>query len=665
MPTYHGSANFFLPPAPHARDGSEIDVSEHLTGDKILFGFARDPIAEKQTTHFISQKITSHFLTVAPTRSGKGVSLIIPNLLYYRGSTVVIDPKGENAWVSLLTRKDILNQKVFILDPWDEIKRRYGDKMQKHFANWNSPETTLFNPLSILNPKDSHYSEDLAYIADSLIINSSADDPFFDDSARELVAGLISYLVESGGDRATLGALRVLLSKPAVELAEIAKNAQNFGYESPSARKLGRFAMPSKTNDSIISTALTQTAFLDSSMLNHAMQGGQGIFDSLVKEPTTIYIVLPVDKLQTFGRWLRLLVSIGIRTVARYADKLPLPVLFMLDEFGTIGKLSAVSQAYGLMAGLNMSVWAFVQDLNQLKHFYPQEWETFIANSQAVSFFNIADQFTAEHFSKMLGTTNIEINNITTSRTNSYSQTQSSSSGSGGDGKSTSGASVSVSSQNGTSTSSSTQHIARRLLLPEEIRQAWSGLGFIIGNHNPYIYNKIAYYREPAFYSVCTPDPHFLESIQRYNQLVGDNKKKQELIESEKVRREIERIKKTFQSNYPSQEIIKANYEKQLPRFDDIIGIFEQFGHRVKVGFFGSISVLNNKGKVIEKFKNKKICRAVIIWRITEAEYDLQKNKEDARLENLAQAEYNRRNSQKDTSSKYRICLSNVLSGRY
>jgi len=72
------------------------------------------------------------------------------------------------------------------------------------------------------------------------------------------------------------------------------------------------------------------------------------------------------------------MVSIGIRTVARNTRKLPLPVLFMLDEFGTIGRLSAVAQAYGLMAGLQMVLWAFVQDLVQLKRDYPEDWETFI-----------------------------------------------------------------------------------------------------------------------------------------------------------------------------------------------------------------------------------------------------------------------------------------------
>jgi type IV secretion system protein VirD4 len=82
-------------------------------------------------------------------------------------------------------------------------------------------------------------------------------------------------------------------------------------------------------------------------------------------------------------------------------------VLFILDEFGTIGRHSVVAQAYGLMASSQMRMWAFVQDLSQLKRDYPAEWETFISNSEAVTFFNIMDQFTADYASRLLGKTTI------------------------------------------------------------------------------------------------------------------------------------------------------------------------------------------------------------------------------------------------------------------
>ena len=149
-----------------------------------------------------------HMISVAPTRSGKGVSLIIPNLLTYQGSVLAVDPKGENAWITAAYRRDRLGQKTVILDPWGEVNRRYGSMAGI------SETISRFNPLSILNPDSDEYVDDLAYLADALIISRNSRDPHWDDSARELVAGLIAFVVESPAyrDAASLGLVRGLLS---------------------------------------------------------------------------------------------------------------------------------------------------------------------------------------------------------------------------------------------------------------------------------------------------------------------------------------------------------------------------------------------------------------------------------------------------------------------
>ena len=456
-------------------------------------------------SHIITLRPDRHFLSVAPTRSGKGVSLIIPNLLYYQGSAIVIDPKGENAWVTAKCRRDELGQKTIILDPWGEVNRRYGSKVEKrtiftleedkagitseHLAESHLETVCRFNPLSILDPANDNYADDLAYIADALIINQGKD-PHWDDSARELVAGLIAFAVETNPTTATLPFVRVILSKPYDEIAALAKKAQELGYESVAARKLGRFAVDSKEISSIVSTALTQTAFLDSATLAESLSFTDFSFSDLVDQKATIYLVLPVDKLQTYGRWLRLMGSLGIRTVARNTQQLRYPVLFVLDEFGTIGKLSAVSQAYGLMAGLQMCIWAFVQDLVQLKRDYPEEWETFIGNSEGVSFFDVMDQFTAEHLSKMLGKTTIERISQTTAEERK-----------GGFFKE----------GDPNYTRMSDQYYQRDLLQPSEIRGASKEFGFIVARDNPIWFKKMNYHTDPFFYERARQNPYYLD----------------------------------------------------------------------------------------------------------------------------------------------------------
>lgn len=448
-----------------------------LSGDLLVIGKPLPllSIPEGSEEDLLAFPTTRHYLSVAPTRSGKGVALILPNLLQYRGSCIVIDPKGENAWITAQYRRDGMEQKVYILDPWDEVNRRYGDLA-------GQKETIArFNPLSILDPASSHYADDLAYLSDALIINQGKD-PHWDDSARELVAGLIAYAVEKYGEVASLPMVRVMLSKPSEEIAGIAKEAQTLGHESVAARKLGRFVNDSREIASIVSTALTQTAFLDSAALGENLSASDFSFDDLVNGRATIYLVLPVDKLQTYGRWLRLMVSIGIRTVARNAKPLGLPVLFLLDEFGTIGRLSAVVQAYGLMAGLQMCIWAFVQDLVQLRRDYSDDWETFIGNSEGVTFFNLMDPFSCEYFSKALGNETVEQISVATAEKRK---------------------------ENPAYSAMADKLYSRPLLHADEIRTRRATLGVFMGRHSPLQFEKLVYYKDPILLERARIDPHF------------------------------------------------------------------------------------------------------------------------------------------------------------
>ena len=104
-------------------------------------------------------------MTIASTRGGKGVALIVPTLLRYRASCIVIDPKGENAWITAKYRRETFGHKTIILDPWGEVNRRYGDFVGEQ------EQIATFNPLSVLDPASEHYADDVAYIADALIIN--------------------------------------------------------------------------------------------------------------------------------------------------------------------------------------------------------------------------------------------------------------------------------------------------------------------------------------------------------------------------------------------------------------------------------------------------------------------------------------------------------------
>ena len=127
----------------------------------------------------------------------------------------------------------------------------------------------------------------------------------------------------------------------------------------------------------------------------------------------TIYLVLPVEKLQTHGRWLRLMLELIYGTVASLATPPDPPFLMILDELGTItpgqqgGGLPLVTRAAGLSAGLGIRLWCFFQDANQARRDYPESWETLLGNAAMIQVLRVNDNSTARYISEYLGTTTI------------------------------------------------------------------------------------------------------------------------------------------------------------------------------------------------------------------------------------------------------------------
>jgi type IV secretion system protein VirD4 len=463
------------------------DGGSALQGSYLLLGGSKDVYGNLHV-----RGLSKHMLTIAPTRSGKGVSQIVPNLRTYRGSVLVIDPKGENAWITAERRRQALGQKTFILDPWGEVNRRYGTMA-------GAPETVArFNPLAQLDPETDEFVDDIAGLADAIILTESSREPHWDDSARELVAGLMAFMVESPQYRAhaSLALMRDFVTRPSEQIRALVEESQKLGGRSLAARKLAPFNADTDEISGVISNARTQTAFLDSPTLKRNMEASDFSFEDLCRGNTSVYLVLPPDKLDTYSRWLRLMVTVGIRAVGRGGQQGPLPTLFMLDEFGTIGKLDAVARAYGLMAGQGIILWAFVQDLNQLVRDYPHHWETFVGNAQAVTCFGVMDNFTAEYVSKFLGTATIEQTNIQTSTGKSVGPYQP------GQDFLTSRTTRS------TSTSTSTSTMSRPLLHPDEVRALGADACIIMGRFPPILSRRIVYHQDWDLLHWARVDPH-------------------------------------------------------------------------------------------------------------------------------------------------------------
>lgn len=455
--TTHGSAKW--------ADLEEIKA-KGLTGETgLMLGTFPLENGEHTKLHYAGDR---HSLTVAPTRTGKGVSSVIPNLLTYQGSALVIDPKGENALETAKQRRK-LGQKVFLVDPWD-------------LAAESGIKPARFNPMDWISADDPDAAENAMLLADALVVSSKGEGRFWDEEAKALLMGLILYVGTHPHEEKerTLGRVRDLLMESKQGLNDLYERmlaSSNPVVRSSCSRMIQK---EERVFSNVLASAQANTHFLDNHRIRDALSKSDFKFEDLKTGKITVYLILPADRLHTFGRWLRLLVQQAITVNARnIAEKPDQPILFMLDELPALGFLTMVQQGYSLMAGFGMLLWGIVQDLSQLKAIYGDSWETFVGNSGVIQYFGSRDQMTAEYFSALCGKATIWTISSAISR-NFGGQ-------SGGSGSNT----------------ETTGEAQRPLIFPDELMRLHDTRQIVlVENMNPISATKVKWYTDPKLKSL-------------------------------------------------------------------------------------------------------------------------------------------------------------------
>lgn len=359
-----------------------------------------------------------HVLTVAGSRGGKGVSLIVPNLLLYDGSVIAIDPKGELAAVTARARR-AKGQKVVILDPFGVSGVPSG----------------CFNPLDQLDPDDPDIQDDAAQIADALIVPSDHE-PHFTDAARILVEAIILLTMTMKPEERNLVTVYQLLAGSHSTLVELARRSEGRLTVRDALFKVmqntkgvfddvlvglgGNFAsMAERELASVYSTALTQLNFLKSKRLAATLTKSDLKLSELKSQKATLYLCLPAMRMGTHARWLRVIINLALIAFERTKARIDKPVLMVLDEFPVLGHMKSIETAAGLMAGFGVKLWIVLQDLTQIRRLYRDSWETFIGNAGVAMFWSNSDKTTLEYISNKLGQTGVKLeqgNEITQSQ---------------------------------------------------------------------------------------------------------------------------------------------------------------------------------------------------------------------------------------------------------
>lgn len=340
-----------------------------------------------------------HVLVLASSRSGKGVSLLIPNLLTWPGGVFVLDPKGENARATLRQRQAF--GPAAVLDPW-RIARLPAERQDARRG---------FNPLAPLLDDPDTMPTAAAALAGALVIGQ---DDHWNNAARLLLRGLLLHvltdpLYEGQRDLVTVRAL-LMGTAPADLFAAMSANPEAGGL----VRQCGDgFASTPETElGSIVSAARVQTMFLDDPALQASLreQGGGVDFSQWQDDvPLSVFVCLPAPYMQTFSRWLRLVVTAALNSLTTRQKAPSRPVQFHLDELATLGRLEAVETAVGLAAGYGVQVWSVFQDLGQIRDLYQARAPSFWSNAGIRAVFNLQDVETAEYVSRLIGTTTVQV----------------------------------------------------------------------------------------------------------------------------------------------------------------------------------------------------------------------------------------------------------------
>jgi type IV secretion system protein VirD4 len=159
----------------------------------------------------------------------------------------------------------------------------------------------------------------------------------------------------------------------------------------------GRFTRITKEIDSIRSAGDTQTRWMLSTRMRSDLKKLPGVhFSQLKRRPTTIYVILPAERMRTHSVWLRLVIVSALRALYRPGG---LKTVMLIDEMAALGHLAPLEDAFGLVRGYRVQIVGILQDLNQLKGLYAERWESFLANAGFVHGFAPNDKTTAEWMS--------------------------------------------------------------------------------------------------------------------------------------------------------------------------------------------------------------------------------------------------------------------------
>lgn len=434
-------------------------------GDGIILG--------RQGTQFLTASLRQlpHVMLAAPTGSGKGVGIVIPNLLNWNHSAVVLDIKKEN-WALTAGFRKANGHEVYLFDP-------------------ASPErqTHRWNPLAYIRDDAGLIVDDIQKIGNIIFPDVPGTDPLWTASCRSLFLGLVLYVFETEGKPRTLG--------------QVAREALGGSDESLTAmieerergdRPLSMVCASSlkdyintadNTRTSIRKTFTSRFELFLNPILDAATADNDFDLRSVRQRRITIYIGITPDNLTRLAPILNLffqqVVDLNTRELPEHNPSLKYQCLLILDEFRSLGKLPTIVDAIAFLRGYGVRLLPIFQSPSQVREVYGEDAaKNFFQNHAVRICYTPADMDVATELSREMGNFTVKVKSVSHSGGMSGPRSRS----------------VSVSEQ------------SRALMLPQEVKDISQDEEILfVRGCAPIKATKIRWYQEDIFKSRVLPPP--------------------------------------------------------------------------------------------------------------------------------------------------------------
>jgi type IV secretion system protein VirD4 len=339
-----------------------------------------------------------HVMAFAPTRSGKGVGLVVPTLLSWTGSAVVHDIKGENWQLTAGWRSRFSHCLLF---------------------NPTDPRSARYNPLLEVR-RGAHEVRDVQNIADILVDPEGALERrnHWEKTSHSLLVGAILHILYAEEEK-TLARVATFLSDPQRSFVATLRRmmeTNHLGTDSdprvhPVVASAARELLNKSENErsGVLSTAMSFLGLYRDPTVAEVTSQCDWRIDDLVEaeRPLSLYLVIPPSDISRTKPLVRLVLNqIGRRLTERLEGASGArrhKLLMMLDEFPALGRLDFFETSLAFMAGYGIRAFLIAQSLNQIEKAYG-EHNSILDNCHVRVAFATNDERTAKRISDALGT---------------------------------------------------------------------------------------------------------------------------------------------------------------------------------------------------------------------------------------------------------------------